>query len=106
MASPSNVLHPVLKIQNPTQLGEQEHIPNPNIAEARAIYASQVIIPFELSGKPLAFMGPLPSEKNPSMNKLFPAYYKTRPLVSKIKIDEDGHSSLGEPDNAEEASTA
>ncbi|XP_058772354.1 serine/threonine-rich protein adg2-like [Vicia villosa] len=88
MASSSNALQPVLKLQTPMQMGNQEYIPNPNTAEERAIYASQVIIPFELSVKTYAFMGPLPGE-NSSPNKFFPAYYKTRPLVSKIKIDDE-----------------
>src|SRR4051812_44227147 len=93
MASSSNILQPVLKLQKPTQLGNREYIPKPNTAEERAIYASQVIIPFELSGKTCAFMGPLPGE-NSSLDKFFPAYYKTRPLVRKIKIDDKGNPIL------------
>src|SRR4051812_33647322 len=106
MASSSDVLQPALKLQSTIRYGEQEYVSNPNTEEIRAIYASQVIIPFELSGKTLAFMGPLPSENIPSLNKFFPAYYKTRPLVSKIKIDEDGRSPLGKSASVEETSTA
>src|SRR3954465_4012735 len=51
-------------------------------------------------------MGPLPSENIQSVNKFFPAYYKTRPLVSKVKIDEDGRSPIGKSANVEETSTA
>src|SRR3954464_5942879 len=105
MASSSNVLQPVLKLQSTTRSGEQEHIPNPNTEEVRTIYASQVIIPFELSGKSLAFMGPLPGENISSLNRFFPAYYKTTPLVSKTKIGEDGCSPSGESANIEETST-
>src|SRR4051812_34582054 len=50
-------------------------------------------------------MGPLPGETNPSLSKLFPAYYKTRPLVSKNKIDEDGRPILVDLDSAEDTST-
>src|SRR3954463_11036408 len=106
MTTSSNVLQPALKLQSTTRSGEQECVPNPNTEEIRAIHASQVIIPFELSGKTLAFMGPLPSENIPSLNKFFPAYYKTRPLVSKIRIDEDGCSPLRKSANIEETSTA
>ncbi|XP_058768267.1 uncharacterized protein LOC131641989 [Vicia villosa] len=105
MASSSNALQPVLKLQKPMQMGNQEYIPIPNTAEERAIYASQVIIPFELSGKTYAFMGPLPGE-NSSSNKFFPAYYKTRPLVSKIKIDDEGNPISEDSNPAEGASTA
>src|SRR3954469_13311210 len=105
MASSSNVLQPALKLHSTTRSGEQEHVQNPNTEEIRAIYASQVIIPFELSGKSLAFMGPLPGENISSLNRLFPAYYKSRPLVSKTKIDEDGCSPSGESANIEETST-
>ncbi|XP_058736960.1 uncharacterized protein LOC131609281 [Vicia villosa] len=104
MASFSNVLQPALKLQQSTQMGDQEYIPNPNSAEVRAIYASQVIIPFELSGKTHAFMGPLPGETNPSLSKFFPAYYKTRLLVSKNKIDEDGRPISSKPDDTENTS--
>src|SRR4051812_11590340 len=104
MASSSNVLQPVLKLQKPTQLGNQEYIPKPNTAEERAIYASQVIIPFELSGKTCAFMGPLSGE-NSSPDKFFPAYYKTRPLVSKIKIDDKGNPISEDVNPTEETST-
>ncbi|XP_058748016.1 uncharacterized protein LOC131620851 [Vicia villosa] len=106
MASSSNVLQPAVKLQSTTRSGEREFVPNPNTEEIRAIYASQVIIPFDLSGKTLAFMGPLPSENIQSVNKFFPAYYKTRPIVSKVKIDEDGRSPLGKSTNVEETSTA
>src|SRR3954463_8346916 len=106
MASSSNVLQPAVKLQSTTCSGEREFVPNPNTEEIRVIYASQVIIPFDLSGKTLAFMGPLPSENIQSVDKFFPAYYKTRPIVSKVKIDEDGCSPLGKSANVEETSTA
>ncbi|XP_058732451.1 uncharacterized protein LOC131603986 [Vicia villosa] len=105
MASSSNVLQPALKLQSTTRSGENEHIPNPNVEEVRAIYASQVIIPFELSGKTFAFMGPLPGEDNQTLSKFFPAYYKTRPLVSKANTNEEGCSPSGESANVEETST-
>ncbi|XP_058725507.1 uncharacterized protein LOC131596783 [Vicia villosa] len=41
MASSSNILQPALKLQQSTQMGDQEYIPNPNSAEVRVIYASQ-----------------------------------------------------------------
>src|SRR4051812_10692234 len=105
MASSSNILQPALKLQKSTQMGDQEYIPNPNTAEVCAIYASQVIIPFELSRKTHAFMGPLPGKSNSTLNKFFPTYYKTRPLVSKNKIDEDGRPILADPNGAEDTST-
>src|SRR3954463_3436150 len=105
MASSSNVLQPILKLQKPTQLGNQEYIPKPNTAEEHAIYASQVIIPFELSEQACAFMGPLSGE-NSSLDKFFPAYYKTRPLVSKIKINDEGNPILEDSNPTEGASTA
>ncbi|XP_058763040.1 uncharacterized protein LOC131636449 [Vicia villosa] len=50
-------------------------------------------------------MGPLPGESNSALNKFFPAYYKTRPLVSKNKINEDGRPILADPNGAEDTST-
>src|SRR3954471_13965103 len=49
-------------------------------------------------------MGPLSGE-NSSLDKFFPAYYKTRPLVSKIKIDDKGNPISEDVNPTEEAST-
>ncbi|XP_058788452.1 uncharacterized protein LOC131662626 [Vicia villosa] len=37
----SNALQPVQQFQHPTQVGNQQYIPDPNLAETHAIYASQ-----------------------------------------------------------------
>src|SRR4051812_32240667 len=50
-------------------------------------------------------MGPLPGGNNSSLGKFFPAYYKTRPLVSKNKIDGDGNLISAETANVDDAST-
>ncbi|XP_058726304.1 uncharacterized protein LOC131597636 [Vicia villosa] len=51
MASSSNVLRPIQKFQHPTQIKNQEHIPDPNDVEARTIYASQLLLERDKSRK-------------------------------------------------------
>src|SRR3954466_2027603 len=105
MASSSNILQPAVKLQSTTRSGEREFVPNPNTEEIRDIYASQVIIPFDLSGKTHAFMGPLPGGNNPSLGKFFPAYYKTRPVLSKNQIDEERNPISAKNTQVDDSST-
>lgn len=57
----NKILPSATKLMHPLTIDGKEYVPEPPFAEEKAkIWSSQVLIPFSLSDKPLAFLGPLP----------------------------------------------
>jgi hypothetical protein len=73
----------------PLTIDGKEYVPEPPFAEEKAkIWRSQVLIPFSLSDKPLAFLGPLQENRQPEItkeNSFFPTSHLSEPLVSSQK---------------------
>lgn len=88
---------PIMAIQQPILVGTQFYVPESHLEEGTDVYRPQVIIPFNLANKTRAIMGPLPSSEPQAT--FFPAYHKTRPLISRNKVTDKGklmYEELGE----------
>lgn len=73
------------RLQSPILNGNQQYVPeSPMQEENLRIYESHLLIPYSISGKPHALMGPLP---DPSLDvvklrEFFPSYHQTKPIMS------------------------
>lgn len=68
-----------------TCIGNHEYVPGPpNYEEKIQIYISHVIIPYSISGKTHALMGPMhdPYVDLTKIRYFFPSYQMTKPMVS------------------------
>ncbi|KAI5434067.1 hypothetical protein KIW84_021073 [Lathyrus oleraceus] len=77
------------KLTQPLTIDGKEYVLEPPFAEEKAkIWRSQVLIPFSLSDKPLAFLGSLPENRQPEItkkNSFFATSHLSEPLVSSQK---------------------
>lgn len=84
-------LSSVTHIAKLSLVGNQEYVPEPPLLEEkRKIYQSQVLIPLTITGKTHMYMGHLPDPNVDAkkLKKFFPTYHCTKPLASKLKIDD------------------
>lgn len=74
----SSGVAPVHKVLGPTDMGNQQYVPEPPLAEEkRRIYQSRVLIPISVSGKTHAMLGPLldATVNLDSRRDFFPTYH-------------------------------
>lgn len=88
-SSKNKTLPSAAKLMQPLTIDGKEYVLEPPFAEEKAkIWRSQVLIPFSLSDKPLAFLGPFPENRQPEItkkNSFFPTSHLSEPLVSSQK---------------------
>ncbi|KAI5401273.1 hypothetical protein KIW84_065937 [Lathyrus oleraceus] len=72
-------------------VGDREYITAPKLLkEQKAIFASQVMVPFLLSGNALGFLGPLVSEEHlEKCAQFFPCHHTTKPIANKTLSSKD-----------------
>lgn len=79
-----NPLPLAAKLNVPLTVGKHEYVPKPPMEEERTrIRKSQVFIPYSISEKTHAFLGPLrdPNVKNEKLKEIFLSYHHTSPIT-------------------------